>query len=183
MSVRHLSTRWHSDTAVKQPKLSRCYSNLKVSFSLSAHSLLFERSSFASRGQSDVTFMLLNHNRGLRQGVWSWSLSQFGWCSNFPTVTKVSSVTWRRARWEEGHTNVCSVIFCARIIGLLCEFTSGVKNISHGNNLSEFSCHAERHRVSVCHSDARLGPASQLMKGWIKCQCDREHTRTDPYFY
>lgn len=68
-SVYHPTTRWHSDTAVKQAKLSRCYSNLKVSFSLSALSVLFERSSFASRGQSDVTFMLLNHNRALQQGV------------------------------------------------------------------------------------------------------------------
>lgn len=67
ISVYDMTTRWHSDTAVKQPELSRCYSNLKVSLSLSAHSLLFERSSFASGGQSDLTFMLLNHNRGLRQ--------------------------------------------------------------------------------------------------------------------
>lgn len=69
ISAYNFTTRWHSDTAVKQPKLSSCYSNLKVSFSLSAHSLLFERSSFASRGQSDVTFMLLNHNHHLRQGA------------------------------------------------------------------------------------------------------------------
>lgn len=39
-SVNHLTTRWHSETVVKHPKLSRCYSKRKVSFSLSAHSAI-----------------------------------------------------------------------------------------------------------------------------------------------
>lgn len=42
---------------------------VKVSFALSAHFLRFERSSFASRAQSDVTFMFRNHIHCLSR-VW-----------------------------------------------------------------------------------------------------------------
>lgn len=52
------------------------------------------------------------------------------------------------------------------------------KNIFHihGNKLSVLP------RLNASQS-VRLGRVYQLMKGWIKRQCDREHMRTDPYIY
>ena len=41
-SVCCLTTRWHSNTTVKEPMLSSCHSNVKVRFSLSVHSLLLK---------------------------------------------------------------------------------------------------------------------------------------------
>lgn len=108
-SVYGLATRWHHDTTVKQPKPSRCYSTLKVSFSLRAHSLLFERSSFARRRQSDVAFVLPSHIIYCN-GMWSWSQSQLEWFSSLRTFKKFTIVTWRWMwREERGHTRVYDV--------------------------------------------------------------------------